>query len=118
MSSDNTTNSNSLHEYRCRGCGKLLCKGAIVDGQVETKCKRCDKVNLFEGELAHNEAGGNQLNISSPCIVIKVIVFYFFKEALEAHLQELFIYKVCSLNHKRSISPELTNDSSYLCTQM
>lgn len=36
-----------LKEYRC-ACGKLLFKGFLTNAVIEIKCKRCEKVNLFE----------------------------------------------------------------------
>lgn len=36
-----------LKEYRCN-CGKLLFKGSLTVATVEVKCKRCEKVSLFE----------------------------------------------------------------------
>ena len=36
-----------LKEYRCE-CGKLLFKGSLVSAVVEVKCKRCERMNLFE----------------------------------------------------------------------
>src|ERR1043166_2274236 len=32
-----------LQEYKCC-CGKLLCKGAIFDGDIQIKCRRCGKI--------------------------------------------------------------------------
>lgn len=28
-------------DYRCRSCGKLLCKGFLVEGEMEVKCRGC-----------------------------------------------------------------------------
>ena len=35
------------HDYHCT-CGKLLCKGAIFDGEIQIKCKRCGKIQSIE----------------------------------------------------------------------
>lgn len=35
------------HDYHCT-CGKLLCKGAIFDGEIQIKCKRCGKIQTVE----------------------------------------------------------------------
>jgi len=35
------------HDYHC-SCGKLLCKGAIFDGEIQIKCKRCGKIQTIE----------------------------------------------------------------------
>jgi phage FluMu protein Com len=37
------------HEYRCKGCEKLLFKGVLVDSEVEVKCKRCGRVETIVG---------------------------------------------------------------------
>lgn len=37
-----------MHEYRC-ACKKLLFKGYLLSCRVEIKCKRCDAMNVFEG---------------------------------------------------------------------
>ena len=34
-------------DYHCF-CGKLLCKGAIFDGEIQIKCKRCGKIQIIE----------------------------------------------------------------------
>src|SRR6185503_1214329 len=34
-------------DYHCT-CGKLLCKGAIFDGEIQIKCKRCGKIQAIE----------------------------------------------------------------------
>lgn len=34
-------------DYHCT-CGKLLCKGAIFDGEIQIKCKRCGKIQTIE----------------------------------------------------------------------
>ena len=39
--------NNTFKEYRC-ACGKLLFKGSLISAVVEIKCKRCEKVSLFE----------------------------------------------------------------------
>lgn len=39
--------SSSLREYRCV-CGKLLFKGMLVMGSVETKCNRCGAIILTQ----------------------------------------------------------------------
>ncbi len=36
-------------EYRCKGCEKLLFKGILVESEIEVKCKRCGKINVFIG---------------------------------------------------------------------
>lgn len=33
--------------YRCRDCGKLLCKGALLVCVLEIKCKRCGRLQTF-----------------------------------------------------------------------
>jgi phage FluMu protein Com len=38
-------------EYRC-DCGKLLFKGSLAVATIEIKCKRCEKINLFEENLS------------------------------------------------------------------
>jgi len=49
-------NSKILIEYRCQ-CGKLLFKGLLIIGVIETKCKRCGQIKLFqdfdENHLVH-----------------------------------------------------------------
>ena len=35
------------HDYYCT-CGKLLCKGAIFDGEIQIKCKRCGRIQKIE----------------------------------------------------------------------
>lgn len=37
-----------FQEYRCKKDGKLLFKGALIEGQVEIKCKFCHEINSFE----------------------------------------------------------------------
>ena len=39
------------HDYHC-ACGKLLCKGAIFDGEIQIKCKRCGKIQKIEDAVA------------------------------------------------------------------
>ncbi|MBY0294233.1 Com family DNA-binding transcriptional regulator [Patescibacteria group bacterium] len=34
-------------EYRC-ACGKLLCKGLLLMGTIEIKCRRCGTLQTFE----------------------------------------------------------------------
>lgn|SRR3989338_4170983 len=34
-------------DYHCT-CGKLLCKGAFFDGEIQIKCKRCGRVQTIE----------------------------------------------------------------------
>jgi len=29
------------NEFRCDGCGKLLFKGIVVEGEIEIKCRQC-----------------------------------------------------------------------------
>ncbi len=33
--------AHAYNEYRCSTCHKLLCKGFLVEGEVEIKCKSC-----------------------------------------------------------------------------
>ena len=39
--------SKMLIEYRCQ-CGKLLFKGFLLMGVIETKCKRCGQIKIFQ----------------------------------------------------------------------
>ncbi|MFC1663056.1 Com family DNA-binding transcriptional regulator [Patescibacteria group bacterium] len=41
------------HEFRCQGCNKLLFKAILIDSEVEVKCKRCGRMNLYKGEDAN-----------------------------------------------------------------
>lgn len=43
----NSNNLNNIKEYRCT-CGKLLCKGLLVIGAIEIKCKRCGSLKRFD----------------------------------------------------------------------
>jgi phage FluMu protein Com len=40
-----------LKEYHCKVCGKLLCKGNLVDKDslLEVKCRGCHTVSVFQG---------------------------------------------------------------------
>lgn len=40
----------SLREFRCNDCNKLMFKAILIDSEVEVKCKRCGKINIFKGE--------------------------------------------------------------------
>ncbi len=44
---------NTLKEYRCEQCHKLLFKGVLVDSTVEVKCKGCHSFSVFKGEPAN-----------------------------------------------------------------
>lgn len=48
-----TQTKNSLYEYRCT-CGKLLCKGNLIKGVVEIKCRHCREIMKFSeiGQLS------------------------------------------------------------------
>ena len=35
-----------LRDYRC-SCGRLLFKGLLLDGVLELKCKRCQRLKRF-----------------------------------------------------------------------
>ncbi len=52
-----------LKEYRCN-CGKLLFKGSLVSAVVEVKCKRCEKVNLFEENFSEKFPASLALEIN------------------------------------------------------
>ena len=43
-----------LREYRCKICGKLLCKGLLnhSDSLLEVKCRGCGGLSLFRGQDA------------------------------------------------------------------
>lgn len=43
-----------LREYRCKVCGKLLCKGQLnhADRVLEVKCRGCGNIQIFWGEEA------------------------------------------------------------------
>jgi len=45
---------NSLPEYRCKDCNKLLCKGYLEGAQsaLEVKCRGCGRICLFRGKDA------------------------------------------------------------------
>ena len=36
-------------EYRCSNCKKLLCKGVLIDSEIEIKCKQCNTFNTLVG---------------------------------------------------------------------
>ena len=38
----------SLHEFRCKNCGKLLFK--MEYGVIETKCYRCGAYNIIDSQ--------------------------------------------------------------------
>lgn len=38
------------YEYRCGNCQKLLCKGFLVEGAIEVKCKHCHEVTTLKAE--------------------------------------------------------------------
>lgn len=38
-----------LNEHRCDNCNKLLFKGELSVGQIETKCNRCGEVKIVNG---------------------------------------------------------------------
>lgn len=35
-------------EYRCQKCKKLLCKGTLVEGIIEVRCKHCHTFTTIE----------------------------------------------------------------------
>ncbi|GEM_PF-2552267 len=35
-------------EYRCAHCNKLLCKGVLVEGELEVKCKGCRELTVLK----------------------------------------------------------------------
>jgi len=37
----------NFHNWRCRGCGKLLAREKILIGALEIKCKSCKTKNLI-----------------------------------------------------------------------
>jgi len=39
-----------LHEFRCKTDGKLLLKAALVNGDIEIKCRACGTINRFSAE--------------------------------------------------------------------
>ena len=43
-----------LEEYHCPDCGKLLCKGHLVDKEdvLEVKCRNCHRLCFFSGKDA------------------------------------------------------------------
>jgi len=51
-----------LKEYRC-ACGKLLFKGFLANAVIEIKCKRCEKVNLFEKNILQKATAPFELKI-------------------------------------------------------
>lgn len=36
------------NEYRCGHCHKLLCKGLVIEGEIEIKCKSCHQLTLIK----------------------------------------------------------------------
>lgn len=38
------------YEYRCQSCQKLLCKGFLVEGELEVKCKHCHEVTKLNAK--------------------------------------------------------------------
>jgi phage FluMu protein Com len=52
----------ALGEYRCDSCKSLLFKGVLIEGEVETKCKKCHHVNTFAAS-----ASDAYLCLVSPC---------------------------------------------------
>lgn len=52
-----------LKEYRCV-CGKLLFKGSLISAVIEIKCRRCEKVNVFEENLSQKNASPFELKIN------------------------------------------------------
>lgn len=34
-----------MNQFRCKKCGKLLCREDIKVGNVEIKCPRCGEIN-------------------------------------------------------------------------
>jgi len=44
--------ANYHKEYRCIDCKKLMFKGFLIESEIEVKCKKCGKLNLFQGEDA------------------------------------------------------------------
>ena len=45
---------NTLNEYRCNNCGKLLFKGELKDCTIEIKCKRCGEIKVFSCNSINN----------------------------------------------------------------
>jgi phage FluMu protein Com len=37
----------TLNEYRCNNCGKLLSKGNLKECTIEIKCRRCGEIKVF-----------------------------------------------------------------------
>lgn len=42
------------NDYRCASCQKLLCKGVLVEGEIEIKCKACHEFTTIKA-AAMNE---------------------------------------------------------------
>ncbi len=40
-------------DYRCRSCLKLLCKGFLVEGDIEIKCRSCHAITHIKAELTN-----------------------------------------------------------------
>ena len=39
--------THAYKEYRCFSCKKLLFRGAILEGEIEVKCKRCQNLTTI-----------------------------------------------------------------------
>jgi phage FluMu protein Com len=52
----------ALKEYRCSFCKKLLCKGLLIEGILEVKCRHCHAVVHIEGHQQES-----LLCLKSPC---------------------------------------------------
>jgi len=45
-----------LHDLRCEKCGALLAREDVALGDIEIKCYRCNKMNLYKYEGRFIEA--------------------------------------------------------------
>ncbi|MCX6780009.1 MAG: Com family DNA-binding transcriptional regulator [Candidatus Magasanikbacteria bacterium] len=52
----------SIKEYRCTFCKKLLFKGLLIESVIEIKCRSCQTMNIVESSRAQEF-----ICLVSPC---------------------------------------------------
>lgn len=52
----------SIKEYRCKDCNKLLFRGLLIESVIEIKCRSCQAMNMIESSKSDE-----YVCLVSPC---------------------------------------------------
>lgn len=91
----------NLNDYRC-DCGRLLFKGALLKCNLEIKCKKCGKINLFKNFFSDQNPTFFTLTINESGIITDACCD---AEILLGYPRQEFISKQVA-----DICPALRND--------